>query len=272
MRKDRLFGLLGSMCLLATGCFSHGPYGHPGMYATPHTAMVSPPYGTVQSPPGTAWIPASPAGSTTLSAPEPARKAAPTSFDDADSNPGNAVPAPSDLKKTPLLEVEPTDFEEDASVERRGVRTSQIPRPLNDEQFAIEPEPAEPEMPVAADETELATSNVRSANFQTQVRADAVTPAGAIADKYGYDAETYSWLKGVVEFNPKLQVWHLTYSRNPDDTDQYGGEVTLKNPEHFKYLKSGETVRVEGQFDPQQVDRLGKPVYDVKRIICDVKR
>jgi hypothetical protein len=48
--------------------------------------------------------------------------------------------------------------------------------------------------------------------------------------------------------------------------------VTLKNTAHFKYLRSGEAVRVEGEFDPQQVDRLGKPVYEVVRLIRDAKR
>ncbi len=275
MRKDRRLGLSGLVCLFVTGCFSPGPYGHQGAYAPPHTAMVSQPYGMVQTPSGAAWVPATPAASNTLSAPEPARKAAPTSFgDDDDLDSGKTVPTPNDLKKNPVPVVDPTGFDEDASIERRGIRTSQRtrPRPLNEEEFDSEPELAEPEMSLADDESDSPTSNVRSANFNTQVRANTVLPASAVKDQFGYDAEGYSWLKGVIEFNPKLQVWHLTYSQNPDDNDQYGGEVTLKNTAHFKYLRSGETVRVEGQFDTQQADRLGKPVYEVVRMIRDVKR
>ncbi len=272
MRMDRLLGL---MCLFATGCFSHGPYGHPGAYVPPSTAMVPQPYGTIPSQPGTVWVPASPTGSSNLSAPEPTRRAAPTSFgDDGELDSGKSVPTPTDLKKTPLPEVEASGFDEDASLERRGVRTSQRSRPAPpaDEDFSSELEPAEPEMSLADDETELPKLGVRSANFNTQVRANNVVPASAVADKYGYDDESYTWLKGVIEFNPKLQVWHLTYSQNPDGSDQFGGEVTLKNTAHFKYLRSGEAVRVEGKFDSQQVDRLGKPVYEVVRMIRDVKR
>lgn len=275
MRKDCLLGLPGLMCLFAAGCFSHGPYGHPGAYAPPATAMVPQHFGTIQSQPGTAWVPASPTGSSTLSAPEPARKAAPTSFgDDGDLDSGKSVPTPTDLKKNPLPEVESSGFDEDASLERRGVRTSQRsrPQPLNDEDFSSELDPDEPEMSLVADEAELPKLGVRSANFNTQVRANNVVPASAVADKFGYDAEGYTWLKGIIEFNPKLQVWHLTYSQTPDDNDQFGGEVTLKNAEDFKYFRSGEAVRVEGQFDEQQVDRLGKPVYHVRRVIRDVKR
>lgn len=275
MRKDRRFGLLGLVCLLVTGCFSNGPYGRQGAFSPPHTAMVSQPYTMVQTPSGAVWVPATPTASSTLSAPEPARKAAPTSFGDEDDfDSSKTVPTPNDLKKNSLPQVAPMNLDEDASLERRGVRTSQRtrPRPLNEEEFDSDPELAEPEMSLADDESESPTSNVRSANFNTQVRANNVLPASAVKDQFGYDAEGYSWLKGVIEFNPKLQVWHLTYSQNPDDNDQYGGEVTLKNTAHFKYLRSGEIVRVEGQFDPQQADRLGKPVYEVVRIIRDVKR
>ncbi len=275
MRKDRVLGLLGLLCLFAMGCFSNGPYGRPGAYIPPHTAMVSQPYGVIQTPSGVAWVPATPTGASTLSAPEPARKAAPTSFgDDSELDSSRSVPTPTDLKKSPLPVVDPTGLDDDASLERRGVRTSQRarPRPLDEEEFDSEAEPAEPEMSLADDESDATTSNVRSANFQTQVRANTVLPASTVKDKFGYDAEGYSWLKGVIEFNPKLQIWHLTYSQNPDDNDQYGGEVTLKNTAHFKYLRSGETVRVEGQFDAQQADRLGKPLYEVVRMIRDVKR
>ena len=275
MRKDRRLGLSGLMCLFVTGCFSNGPYGYQGAYAPPHTAMVSQPYTMVQTPSGAAWVPATPASPSSLSAPEPARKAAPTSFgDDDDLDSAKKVPTPTDLKKTPVPVVDPMGFDEDASIERRGVRTSQRtrPRPLDEEEFDNELDRAEPEMSLADDESDPAASNVRSANFNTQVRANSVLPASAVKEQFGYDAEGYSWLKGVIEFNPKLQVWHLTYSQTPADNDQYGGEVTLKNTAHFKHLRSGEIVRVEGQFDPQQADRLGKPVYEVVRMIRDVKR
>lgn len=275
MCKDRLFGLLGLMCSFATGCFSHAPYGHPNAYAPPHTAMVSPPYGTVPSAPGTVWVPASPAGSSTLSAPEPVRRAAPTSFgEEGDLDADKPVPTPTEFKKAPLPEVEASGFDDDASLERPGVRTGRIarPQPLNEElEFATESRRLNPELDFAEDSAS-STSKVRSATFQTDVRSNAVVPASAVSDKYGYDAEGYSWLKGVIEFDPKLQIWHLTYSQNPDDDDQFGGEVTLMNAADFRYFRSGEAVRVEGQFDSQKVDRLGKPLYDVVRVIRDAKR
>ena len=279
MGKDRQFGLLGTLCLFATGCFSYGPYGHPGTFAPPHTAMAPQPYGTTQVPPGAVWVPSSPAGSTTLTAPDPVRKSSPTSFeDDHESSNGTAVPEPTDPNKTQSTEESDSFGRSDgAKLERLGVKTTQRsrPRPLADEEFADTPASLEPELAEAdqtfADDPEprRLRSSVRSAESQTKVRSNVVTPASATAttEKFGYDEEGYSWLRGTLEYDAKHKVWHLTYSESPDDNDQFGGEVTLKNPEHFRFLRSGQAVTIEGQFDPAQRDRLGKPVYEAAEII-----
>ncbi len=277
MGTDRQLGLLGTVCLFASGCFSYGPYGHPGTFAPPHTAMAPQPYGTIQVPPGAVWVPASPTGANTLAAPNPVRNSAPTTFEgDHEPAAGESVPEPTDPGKAqPSDSTEPFGLNDDAKLERPGVKTSQRsrPRPLVDEEFAnasnsSEPELAEPDMPlVADDELRLPKSNVSSAEFRTRVRSNAVTPVSATADKFGYDAEGYSWLEGIIEFDPKHKVWHLNYSSSPDDSDQFGGEVTLKNPQHFKTLRTGQAVSVVGQFDPTQRDRMGKPVYEVTEIV-----
>lgn len=282
MGTDRRLGLLGTLCLFATGCFSYGPYGHPGTFAPPHTAMVPQPYSTVQVPPGTVWVPASPAGASPLTAPSPVRKSAPTSFEnDHEPATGKSVPEPADPGKAkPQEETDSFGFDEDAKLERPAVKISQRarPRPLADEEFTEssdlkEPELAEPEMPLAMDdEPRLPRASVRSAEFSTQVKSDFVTPASATVAKFGYDTEGYTWLRGIIEFDSKHKVWHLTYSQSPDDSDQFGGEVTLKNPEHFKFLRSGQAVSVVGEFDATQRDRLGKPVYEVSELVPVGKR
>lgn len=278
MGKDRQLGLLWIVCLFASGCFSYGPYGHPGTFAPPHTAMVPQPYGAAQVPSGAVWVPSSPAGASSVIAPAPVRNSSPTTFEDGDheSNGSKTVPQPSDPGKAqPQEATEPFGINDDTKLERNDVKSSQRsrPRPLVDEAFANSPqtdapELAESEMTLAADdEPRLPRSRVSSAEFRTQVRSSVVTPAGATDDMFGYDAENYSWLRGVIEFDSKRKVWHLTYSHLPDDNDQFGGEVTLKNPEHFRFLRSGQAVSVEGEFDPAQRDRLGKPVYEATQIV-----
>ena len=260
MGKDCRLRLLGIACLFATGCFSYGPYGHPGTFVPPNTAMAPQPYGTVQVPPGAVWVPASPTGANTLTAPTPVRQPATTTFEDdhepADS--GRSVPQPTEPGKAQPEEADAFGANDDAQLERLGVKTSSRarPRPLDDDEFANvlkarAAELSEPDRALRAnDEPRLPRSSVTSAEFRTQVRANAVTPVSSTAAKFGYDAKGYSWLQGIIEFDPKHKVWHLTYSQSPDDNDQFGGEVTLKNPEHFQSLRSGRAVSVEGKFDP----------------------
>lgn len=277
MCKDCRLGLVSAVCLFATGCFSYGPYGHPGTLAPPNTAMVPQPYGTAQIPPGAVWIPASPNGTSTLTAPNPISDSAPTSFDgDHEPATGKTVPEPTDPGKAqPSESTEPFGLNDDEKLDRTVITASQRsrPKPLVDEEFANVPnsselELAERDVPVIADdEPRLPRSSVNSAEFRTRVRANAVTPVSATSDRFGYDSEGYSWLKGIIEFDSKNKVWHLTYSQAPNDNDQFGGEVTLKNPQHFKTLRSGQAVSVAGQFDPNQRDRLGKPVYEVSEIV-----
>lgn len=272
MAKDWRFGAL-TVCLFATGCFSYPQYGPPGTYAPPHSAMVPQPYGTAQVPSGTVWVPANPAGASTVTAPEPARAAAPTTFEDDHELPADkAVPKPSDPGNS-QEESQPFGKNDDAKLDRPAVTISQRARsrPTAQPEVRVAADSEEPEL-ADDDEPKLPRSNIQSAEFRTRVQSAVVTPASATEDQYGYDAEGYAWLQGVIEFDSKRKVWHLTYSLAPDDSDQFGGEVTLKNPEDFKYLRSGQVVSVEGQFDPDQRDRLGKPVYEVTRIVPAASR
>ncbi len=272
MRMDRLCGAVGTFCLFAAGCFSYGPYGQPGPYGTvSHTAMGPQPM-IGGAPAGTVWVPATPStpgkvtlGPAAVTAPEPVRRQN-SATKDLFEEPANSkpVPEPVDPGKDNRPVVEPMGYDEETQVRPRGTRTSQRTRPQRvvDEDVVNsdrEPELAEPE-----------DSGLQTAEFKTRVRADGIQAVSAERtnadkeDKYGYDAEGYTWLKGIVEFDRKNQTWHLTYDRSPDDTDQFGGEVTFKHrPEFVKAFRSGQVIIVEGHFDESQQDRLGKPVYEV---------
>jgi hypothetical protein len=281
----RRFGVLGCLCLSVTGCFSYGYYPPPHAYLPPQAALLPRDAGTVHMAPGDVWVPSSPTG---VVAPAPAKIAPdPAHADDsetatptAEPSSGRNVPEPIDAGK-PATEtpVDAFGYEDDTQRLPQRARVGQLPRPRplveedaltasNRTERLLE----EPEWADSTSERLNSDSHLRTAEFSTQVRSAGVTPTAGKADRYGYDPENYSWLKGIVEYDAKQQVWHLTYSLAPDETDQFGGEVTLKNTAHFQYLRSGEPVRVEGNFDPAQRDRLGKPVYEVVRMIRDAKR
>ena len=284
MRMDRLCFVVMTTCLFAAGCFSYGPYGQPGPYGSvPHTAMGPQPM-IGGAPAGTVWIPATPnaaggagLGPATVTAPEPKRRSTSEPVDHFEEPAdGKVVPDPPESSKENRPVVSPMSYDEETLVQPRNRKTSQRTKPQAADDEDIANSDREPRRLVLDSEPELAeqdgqeNSGAQIAEFKTRVRADGVQPAsaertnGGQEDKYGYDAEGYTWLRGVLEFDRKHQTWHLTYDRSPNDDDQFGGEVTFKHrPEFAKAFRSGQVVFVEGHFDESQQDRLGKPVYEV---------
>jgi hypothetical protein len=65
-------------------------------------------------------------------------------------------------------------------------------------------------------------------------------------------AEDYSWLQGQVEYSHFSKEWRLRYA-SVDETDSYGGSVTLIENELLHILKDGQHIRVQGQItvDPE---------------------
>jgi hypothetical protein len=89
-------------------------------------------------------------------------------------------------------------------------------------------------------------------------------PGGPILkgnDPCGYDRDKYSWLRGIVDFNPKDKSWHITYSRRPDSHDRYGGDFCLVDHPKLRTLQSGDVVWIEGRIDRSHLDSRGKPQY-----------
>ena len=288
MRGIGLSWIAGSVCLGVTGCFSYAPYGHPTSFGPPpNTAMVPQPAGPGTASAGSAWIPAGPVLTTPpgtanvtpprASAPTPAKKGAAGTkdmFEEPEA--GKSVPEPRDPGKAqPTETTQPFGRNDGALLERRGVKTSQASIRARDEVHLLpnnlgneSPELADFETAIAADEDSLPkNSTVRSAQFSTEVKASGVTPASAQRGTFDYDTENYAWLNGIAEYSPADQSWHLTYSQAPDDADVYGGEVTLKRMPVLSALRKPGAIQVEGRFDPNQRDRLGKPVYEVVRLI-----
>jgi hypothetical protein len=58
-------------------------------------------------------------------------------------------------------------------------------------------------------------------------------------------APDYCWLSGQVEYSRILGTWRLRYA-SVDETDRFGGSVTLVENTHVSYLRDGEYVKVEG--------------------------
>jgi hypothetical protein len=58
-------------------------------------------------------------------------------------------------------------------------------------------------------------------------------------------APDYAWVSGQVEYSRVRKEWRLRYA-SVDETDRFGGRVTLIENEHLNYLADGQYVRVQG--------------------------
>jgi hypothetical protein len=107
--------------------------------------------------------------------------------------------------------------------------------------------------------------------------ADGMTADGMTADRkaadskrladspnrYDYDRTSYSYLRGVVDFNPRDKSWSIIYSPKPDRSDKYGGAFQLVDNPRLNKLHDGDVVFVQGRVNLQQVDTRGKPKYEI---------
>ncbi len=69
----------------------------------------------------------------------------------------------------------------------------------------------------------------------------------------------YRSLNGQVEFLSSRKEWRLRYA-SVDETDPYGGRVTLIENEHVQYLSDGQYIEAQGRLlNPHESD--GRPAY-----------
>ena len=92
--------------------------------------------------------------------------------------------------------------------------------------------------------------------------SDAKTRVGE-PNRFDYDRVSYSYLRGVVDYNPRDKSWHIIYSPNPDRKDKYGGAFQLVDHPKLKALHDGDVVFIQGHISPRQLDAGGKPKYEV---------
>ena len=78
-----------------------------------------------------------------------------------------------------------------------------------------------------------------------------------------YDRESYTWLRGIVDFDSRDQSWHIIYSQHPDRRDLYGGAIRLIGSPKLGTLHNGDVVYVEGHIDTHHVDSRGKAQYRI---------
>lgn len=84
---------------------------------------------------------------------------------------------------------------------------------------------------------------------------------------YGYSGRDYTWLRGIVGFDQRDQMHNIIYSLKPDNTDIYGGNLTLKRDARLAQFRPGDIVEVRGHVDSGgALDAQHKPLYIVDSV------
>lgn len=93
------------------------------------------------------------------------------------------------------------------------------------------------------------------------------SPSAGNSHPYGYDAEDYRWLQGLVDFDEGQNAWVMIYDTTPDAEDQYKGQITLVDNALLDRLNNNDLVMVEGRVDTSSRDPgTGKPQYRVEAL------
>jgi len=91
-----------------------------------------------------------------------------------------------------------------------------------------------------------------------------ITPSTADPSSLFAHDPNYHWLVGTLAYSKIQDAWVLRYA-SVEDSDRYGGSVTLVYSGRLNAFKSGQRVRVEGHLiDPES--RQIRPAFEAKSI------
>ena len=288
------FGLIALLCLTTIGCATmpySQPYGYGGAY--PVGIYGSQPY----VPPGStlpqgsgnipvpitgasiapAWglSPAAPTVGTPGASGAPLYNANPNSS----TTPGGMQPVPN--YQTPSIN--PTSGSHESNpfpypeANRGGIPTSSLhtpPAPSKEIELAggqenyLRPVPAETTEPKY-----IVNQPVKPSNTSPFPVIEEATPTnnnspnnGQVESLLAYDADSYRWLRGVVNYDLQSKTWNIIYTATPHKSDAYAGKFTLQNDQRLGILKNKDVVLIEGAVDSEVRDNLGKPTYRIRTI------
>lgn len=257
LRNLTISALIVAAACALTGCYSAPPYGaYPNMYApgVPTYRQMPPRAGYVM--PGEIML-APPATSPTapVTAPPSGLQSAPA------ANPRPAT-APAGEKPVP----EPRD------PAANGGKQPDRSTSLLDEPF--EPRLAESQFEVGSPEPDPEFQRPRVASATSISREPTIARSARSSDseitQVGFQNVAthhpeFLWIQGFLQFNPRMQSWHLMYDANPGE-DLNGGEVKLTGNLPFKRADHNKPFRVYGRFHNALLDELKKPQYVVERV------
>lgn len=80
------------------------------------------------------------------------------------------------------------------------------------------------------------------------------------APPFAHDAE-FTWLRGVLRFDPSSGAWMMIYSDNPSEEDEHGGKLLVADSPLLEQFKPQAVVLLRGGIDEEQSASAGRAVY-----------
>jgi hypothetical protein len=162
--------------------------------------------------------------------------------------PDRPAPAPTNQNTTPFGQEEGKPFEgTQVPIPQRGADASKS--------IAERGEPFESPLD-RGDKLDTGVINVAAKTSDAKTRVES-------PKQFDYDRVSYSYVRGVVDYNPRDKSWHIIYSPNPDRKDKYGGAFQLVDHPKLKALHDGDVVFIQGRISPRQLDAGGNAKYEV---------
>lgn len=271
----------GSMALLVSGCHSmypYQPYGSPGIYSTP-PAQTLPPGGTYVPQQGTYPVPI---------------ESNPTYVPGQQwegSQPGNLNTTPGNLNDAPLFQppkqttpengsglvpdyqdLGPVEPNAPSSRKPTATDNSSLESPF-DQQGSVEPlQPAGGVQmvggtgPGAGSDPFLQPIPIQPETADLVAMTEAGSGNTGLPTPYRHERDSYTWLRGVVNFDAEDKAWQIIYALDPEPSDKFGGSMLLMDDERLDELQESDVVLVEGRVDLNSRDRFGKPMYRVENV------
>jgi len=254
----RPFVPMGLALCLCTGCQSYFPNGYG--YSGPYSSFPAGSYAGAATAPATGSRQPAAAPQSAGQFPTPVNKPA-TATGGQSLKDQKLVPKYRDPGDTPANLGAPASNDELDSI-KRGTSSRK-----NGNSSADEPEDELGDALSSLDDESFAKpAPYRTASASVEAPEPRRLSSSSGPSPYKKDPEGYAWLRGVVVRDGKNGSWRITYSRDADDNDQYGGTLTLVDDDRFDTLIDHDIVIVKGRVDKSLPDRFGKPTYRVEQL------
>lgn len=104
------------------------------------------------------------------------------------------------------------------------------------------------------------SSQVRKPTIASRLVPRKRQPIGGSSNHYGFDPQ-FGWLRGALQYSSQQGLWSLQYVPGQGSADQFGGSLTIANPQVLGDLQPGDYVQLSGRVEQSLPG--GMPVYRV---------